>query len=529
MKMILHILLKDLRAHWLEITGYLLVCATWAWREADPFELEWMKQRELVPILFFGLWTLLTVRLVQGECLVGDREFWPTRPYRWPLLMTEKALALLLFLNLPLLIAQVFLLHHAKIPLSATLIPGLLLLQGTFILFITFPVAVLASITGSLIQWVITVVGLILATVALTWIPWNKLPDGLAGGEEVGTLIGFGILVPVMVLVLVWQFARRRETPARWLLGLSLLSIPLCIVLSSASIVRRIAYPQAHAASPVQLSISDGQSGKREFRRMNRTSGSTIAVPVVDRALDSDSIVKVDGYRAEFSGPGWRWESKWKNQSITWTHASPGTYLNFEMPAEIADKVAGGNTTAKLEVAFEVYQLDHAQMVDTAGKEFVVPGVGRCEWWSGRQSFAPRDIQFSLDGLSWNGPSCVAPLDLPPVHVIQVDAAGETCPLRDGEEPVPPGHFSYDVEFGSFFGPDPNPVHNFVLASSPWIPAIPDPRSRGQNREAQFCRGTRFTVRTGKSVGRARATFDLGDVGTEEPGTKSSDDSDGDE
>jgi len=106
MKMILHILLKDLRRHWMEITGYWLVCATWAWRQAYPFELEWMQQRELVPILFFAMWILLTVRLVQGECLVGDREFWPTRPYRWPLLLAEKALALLLFLNLPLLIAQ---------------------------------------------------------------------------------------------------------------------------------------------------------------------------------------------------------------------------------------------------------------------------------------------------------------------------------------------------------------------------------------------------------------------------------------
>ena len=520
MKMILHILFKDLRGHWMEISGYLLVCATWAWREAYPFELEWMKQRELLPILFFGLWILVTVRLVQEECLVGDREFWPTRPYRWPLLISEKALALLLFLNLPLLVAQLFLLHHAKIPISAALIPGLLLLQGMFVLFITFPVAVLASITASLVQWVIAVVGLILAAVVLAWIPWGKLPDGLDGGEEVATLIGFGILVPVMVLVLVWQFARRRVTPARWLFGLSLLSIPMCILLSSTSIVRDIGYPQALAANPLQLSIPDGKSGKREFQRAHaRARGQAIIViPVVDRAIDSDSIVKVDGYRAEFSGPGWHWESQWLNPGSTLTPDSPGFFMNVEMPGDIADKVVKENTSVKLGVAYNVYRLDHAQMVDTRENEFEVPGVGRCEWYFGEPA----------SGISLGGSTCVAPLALPAVWVIQVDAAGETCPLRDGEGPVPPGHFARAIEFGSSFGPDPNPVHNFVLASSPWIPAMPDVRSPGQKRDARFCRGTRFTVRTGRSVERSRATFDLGNIGTEEPGKKTGDD-EGDE
>jgi hypothetical protein len=213
MKMILHILLKDLRRHWMEIAAYLLVCATWAWREAHPLALEWLRQRELIPILLFGLWMLIAVRLVQGECLVGDREFWPTRPYRWQRLMAAKALALVLCLNLPLLVAQLFLLHHAGIPVSLTLVPGLLILQGMFVLFLTFPVAVLASITASIVQWVITVVGLILAGIALSWIPWDKLPDGLAGGEGVASWIGAGILVPAMTLVFLWQFARRRETP----------------------------------------------------------------------------------------------------------------------------------------------------------------------------------------------------------------------------------------------------------------------------------------------------------------------------
>jgi hypothetical protein len=518
MKMILHILLKDLRRHWLEISAYLLVCATWAWREAHPFALEWLRQRDLIPILLFGLWMLITVRLVQGECLVGDREFWPTRPYRWQRLMVAKALALVLCLNLPLLVAQFYLLHHAGIPISGTLIPGLLFLQGMFILLVTFPVAVLATITASIVQWVITVVGLILAGVALSWIPWNKLPDGLTGGEDVASWIGFGILVPAMVLVIVWQFARRRETPARWLLGLSLLSIPLCILLSSTPIVRNIGYPHVLSATPVQFAITQAGSGRREYNRRNSIYESHIAIPVVDRAIDSDAIVKVDGYRAVFSGQGWRWEAPWKNRSITLTYLSPGAQLEFEMPDEIADKVAQGNTSVKVDVAFEIYRLDHAQIVDTQASKFVVPGVGFCAW-SGQRA---RGHSLSLE-------SCVAPLRFPPVRVTEIDAAGDACPIRDGDQPVPPGHIAYNVEFGTSGMPvefDPNPVHNFVLVPSPWIPAIPDSRAQNQDRVAQFCQGTRFTIRTGRAGEQMRASFDLGDIGTERlvPNTSGEDD-----
>lgn len=522
MKMILHILLKDLRRQWMEIAAYLLVCATWAWREAHPFALEWLRQRELIPILLFGLWMLVTVRLVQGECLVGDREFWPTRPYRWPWLMAAKAMALVLCLNLPLLVAQLFLLHHARLPISWTLVFGLLFLQGMFVMFLTFPVAVLASITASIVQWVITVVGLILAGIALSWIPWDKLPDGLSGGEGVASWIGAGILVPAMVLVLVWQFARHRETPARWLLGLSLLSIPLCIFLSSTAVVRDIGYPQAHSPMPVQLSIAENGSGMREFQRSHSGGQSHIAIPVVDRSIDSDTIVNVEGFRAVFSGQDWRWEAPWKNRLITLTYLSPGTQLDVEMPDEIADKVAQGKTSVSVEVAFHIFKLDAAHAVDSHASEFDVPGVGRCRWFDGRTRTISLDIAPS-------GQKCVAPLRLPPVRVIQVDSADDACPSQEGEPPVPAGHFAYAVEFGTsgaLADFDPNPVHNFELVTSPWIPAIPDSREPNKDRAAQLCRGTRFTVRIGRSVQSLRATFDLGYIGNEKliPNRKDEDD-----
>jgi len=523
MKMIFHILLKDLRRHWLEISGFVVVCFVWAWQESHPLAFEWLHQRGIIPILLFVLWILVTLRLIQGECMVGDREFWPTRPYRWPRLMAAKVLALVLCLNLPLLCAQIYLLHHAKIPVTSTLIPGLLILQGMFLLLLTFPVAVLASITASIVQWVITVVGLILAIIALLSIPWDKLPNGLSGGEDVASWIGFGILVPVMALVLLWQFARHRETPARWLLGLSLLSIPLCILLSSTPMVRGIAYPLPHSSNPMQLTIADSGSGKWELRPSPVGGPPEIAFTVVDRAFDSDSVIRVDGYRVEFSGPGWHWQSKWKNQTTTLTHAWPDFEISAVVPEEIAGRVAQGNTNVKVDVAFETFHLDRAQAVNTQGNQFLVPGVGRCEW----EDYRSRVL--SVDGVSIGQQSCVAPLRLPPIWVTEIDSAGDACPLREGEPPVPPGHFALRVEFGNSDMPvefDPNPVRDFNLSGSPWIPAIPDSFTPKDSRNASFCRGTRFTIRTGRPVESLRAPFDLGDLGKQKPFKKKTDEDD---
>jgi hypothetical protein len=314
-----------------------------------------------------------------------------------------------------------------------------------------------------------------------------------------------------MTLVFLWQFARRRETPARWLLGLSLLSIPLCILLSSTAIVRDIGYPQGHSSMPKQLSIAENGSGRREFQRSHSGGQSHIAIPVVDRSIDSDTIVNVEGFRAVFSGQDWRWEAPWKNRLITLTYLSPGTQLEVEMPEEIANRIAQEKTSVSVEVAFNIFKLDAAHAVDSRASEFDVPGVGRCRWFDGRTSSISFDIAIS-------GQTCVAPLRLPSVRVIQIDSTDDACPLRDGEAPVPPGHFTYAVEFGTtgaLADFDPNPVRNFMLVTSPWIPAIPDSREPNKNRAAQFCRGTRFTVRTGRSVQSLRATSDLGDIGNE--------------
>ena len=58
-------------------------------------------------------WVVLISRLVHDEELVGDRQFWITRPYTWYSLLGSKLLALIVLIGLPLVIMQIWLVHHA--------------------------------------------------------------------------------------------------------------------------------------------------------------------------------------------------------------------------------------------------------------------------------------------------------------------------------------------------------------------------------------------------------------------------------
>src|SRR5581483_756959 len=111
MRQALHILKKDIRYLWIEIAvtmlamGMFVVTASQSaqrWSSPLPQTVASFSMNLLLP---FAWWTLI-VRAIHAETLTGDRQFWPTRPYRWRSLLLAKALFFVLFVNLPLFVAQ---------------------------------------------------------------------------------------------------------------------------------------------------------------------------------------------------------------------------------------------------------------------------------------------------------------------------------------------------------------------------------------------------------------------------------------
>ncbi len=171
MKQMLHIFAKDSRQFWPEILICLALVAAFVW----IYPSSWLRGNTLsavaggdfvrilleqylggiLKLLIPVSWWLLIARVIHAEALVGDRQFWLTRPYEWKKLLGAKAIFLLVFLYLPLLTAQFLLLFRAGFhPLS--FIPGLLfnllLITGILVL----PPMAIASVTATFARVTVT-------------------------------------------------------------------------------------------------------------------------------------------------------------------------------------------------------------------------------------------------------------------------------------------------------------------------------------------------------------------------------------
>ena len=120
MNQVLHIFSKDIRHLWKEIAISFSILAIYVWRASERWDPENMFAQDfsqlaeqLVPFLLVFSWWVLLIRAIQDERLVGDRQFWVTRPYRWVELFSSKILFALVFIHLPLLICQLIMLRLA--------------------------------------------------------------------------------------------------------------------------------------------------------------------------------------------------------------------------------------------------------------------------------------------------------------------------------------------------------------------------------------------------------------------------------
>jgi hypothetical protein len=170
---IIHIFRKDVRRHWREIVLSLATLGAFAWNEPrlwephrfDEYPVRLIFSQWFTPMVLIG-WFLLIVRLVHEEVLAGDRQFWVTRPYDWKKLLTAKALFLVVFLNLPLFIVQMVLLSKAGFKPTGYL-TGLLYLQLLWILTLILPLITLATITSSLVQAILVVLGILVGMIGV--------------------------------------------------------------------------------------------------------------------------------------------------------------------------------------------------------------------------------------------------------------------------------------------------------------------------------------------------------------------------
>ena len=119
----LHVFKKDVRHHWPEILISLALLGLYTHHELSPRQTP--SEYASISPFFFALsgryipfflvlsWIFLILRVVQSETLVGDRQWWATKPYIWWQLLLSKLLFFFVIIWVPLFHVQLLLLHHA--------------------------------------------------------------------------------------------------------------------------------------------------------------------------------------------------------------------------------------------------------------------------------------------------------------------------------------------------------------------------------------------------------------------------------
>jgi len=423
-----HIFRKDLRRHWREIVLSLAILVAFAWNEPS----QWMPQRLaehplraifsgwLTPMVLISWW-LLIVRVVHEEVLAGDRQFWVTRPYEWKKLLAAKALFLVVFVNLPLLVVQMVLLSKAGFTPSGYL-AGLLYLQLLWVLTLILPLTTLATVTSSFGQVVLVTLGILLGMIglaasldAIRWLTiarWSPvwLPSAIKTSAYA-----------VVVFVLVWQYARRSTQQSRLLLIAAAAAV--LVVPSPPDSFPASEYPQPSAGQPPIVQFAFDSVRPKMEDTLPQKNKVRIRIPLLVSGIAQSSAVNIDGTMVEIEAPGGlRWNSGWFKSSDFMLPNRPFTDLRFSVDSAFFEQIKSSLATVRISFALAAFQAKETLRITATAGEFAVPGGALC----------------AIDRDGFSVLQCRPPLTRP-FLVVSTLADETTCPPGEDEKAAPPG------------------------------------------------------------------------------------------
>jgi hypothetical protein len=441
---IIHIFRKDIRRHWREIALSLATLAAFAWNEPslwgpqrlDEYPGRLIFSRWFTPMVLIG-WFLLIVRVVHEEVLAGDRQFWVTRPYDWKKLLTAKALFLVVFVNVPLFIAQMVLLSRAGFRPTGYL-TGLLYLQLLWILTLILPLITLATVTSSFGQAALVAIGILLGMIGVAALFSVATIQRLTTANWIPVWLPSTIKVcayAVIVFVLVWQYARRRTQQSRLLLIAAAAAV--LVVPSPPDMFPASEYPQPSAGQQrvVQFAF-DPAKPKREDTRPKEKK-VILQIPLLVSGIAQSSAVHIDGTMVEIDAPGgMHWNSGWFRSSDFLPPDRPFVDVLFSLDNVFFEQVKASSARVHISFALTAFQAKETRRITAAAREFAVPGGALCA--------IVRDGYGAIE--------CRSALTRP-FFMVSMIAGETTCPPREDQKEAPPGTIFSTVNWSSGSAP----------------------------------------------------------------------------
>jgi hypothetical protein len=212
MHVMLHIFKKDVRRLWWAVLATWVLLAALA--QQDRWRADYIvgSTEGWLNLLLPLAWCCLIALLVNEEPLVDDREFWMTRPYRWPTLLGSKLLFVATLIHVPYFIACAAILGLRGFQPLAWL-PQLFWKQVLLAAVLTLPAIALAAVLKNIAQFLLAALVILGAAVYL---------EGVArpGGyplpfDAIRYTLAAGVLAVAACVLLPLQYARRRTVASR--------------------------------------------------------------------------------------------------------------------------------------------------------------------------------------------------------------------------------------------------------------------------------------------------------------------------
>lgn len=377
-----HILRKDVQHLWPELTlhSILLLAFAWAVPQSWPPHNQPLMLMQILPaflhLLLPLLWLVIVSRLVHDESLVGDQQFWLTRPYTWTSLLASKLLFLITFVFLPFLAMQCFLLFHAGLhPLAA--LPGLLLNLLYLILLCFLPFFVLAAVTSTFPRLALSIIAALIYLIVLALlIAYFSFSGGdiphTPPPQAVPLLITVYALFSVAILL--YQYARRRSLYARIaLVALPLLVAFLLLALPTDALFRQ-SFLAASANSAPQISFNSIPQQPQTGQLSKSNGNLSLILPITLAGQSSENMIEgnsvtftVDstgGNAVHYVGP---WQSGGLNNNV----------VMLGLPEDVLKRLGGQPARLHITLATQRFAHGAAQSV-TLAEHFTTPGDGVC-------------------------------------------------------------------------------------------------------------------------------------------------------
>ena len=494
MSQVLHIFRKDVRHLWIEVSlswVALALLGRMNWLQASPHnDFRWIYETQSYFVMFVVFaWWIVIARVIQDESLVGDRQFWVTRPYEWKNLLAAKVLFVVAVIYLPALVLYLFLLKLAGYPVLGR-VAEILKVTGGTTLFLALPVAAFAVLTRKLSHWLMIVFGVVLLFFTTAGLTFYFGESHYSGEEGIyGTLQWTAVLALLCVVILI-QYARRRPLRATLFLILAFLIIPaIGAVIPYEKLLER-QFPLS-TTRPLQLEIAASSRGTTSSYPAMRTT--FVSLPVAVSGIAGGNVVSV---RATFAtidtAGGTHWASGWQSMSYDLDSNTTKTQLGFWIDRKTYDNLKSQPSHVRLVLAMTELRESGEQRV-VAQPTFTLPKVGLCWISSFPGSVSASTIECRSDG---TGPRNLS-------MMLTKDQGGRNVGT-DGNSRLNGGTFQIlNHQGGGLNSIVPLSKRTFYFGG--WDPTRPDLRP-------MIFPGTPLTFRTYDPFRSSRVQYDFGTI-----------------